>query len=73
MSETDALSDAVGRLMRGEPIACALCHNYSCCCPPFGTEAYFVLTDYRHGRISADDPRFTRYFRLSGSTREEAQ
>lgn len=62
----DDLADAIARLAAGEPIACALCHNYSCVCPPFGTPAYFVLIDFRHGRITADDPEFRRYFRLAG-------
>jgi hypothetical protein len=45
-------------------IICVLCGNSPCCCPPFGTEAYFVLIDFRHGRITADDPKFTKYFRI---------
>jgi hypothetical protein len=64
-ADHDALGDAIDRLVRGEPIACALCHNYSCVCPPFGHPAYFVLTDYRHGRITADDPEFVKYFRIA--------
>lgn len=51
---------------------CVLCGHVAtaCVCPPFGTDAYFALCDFRHGRITADDPRFTRYFRIPG--REES-
>jgi hypothetical protein len=56
---------AAGRKSVSE-IRCVLCMNVPCICPPFGTEAYFVLTDFRHGKISADDPKFRKYFRIGG-------
>ena len=55
-------------------VRCVLCMHVAtkCCCPPFGHPAYFVLTDFRHGRITADSPEFRKWFRLSseGVTRE---
>lgn len=45
-------------------VRCVLCQNIPCNCPPFGSDAYFVLCDFRHGRISAEDPAFTRHFRI---------
>jgi hypothetical protein len=47
---------------------CVLCGNVAteCCCPPFGHPAYFALIDFRHGRITADDPEFRKWFRLGG-------
>lgn len=60
------LTDAVNRMMNGDPVICVLCQNSTgCVCPPFGHPAYFVLTDFRHGKITADDPEFRKYFRLS--------
>jgi hypothetical protein len=56
---------ASGKISVSE-IICALCGNCPCCCPPFGTEAYFALCDFRHGKISKNDPRFTKFFRIRG-------
>lgn len=54
---------------------CVLCGHIAtgCVCPPFGHPAYFALTDFRHGRISADSPEFRKWFRLSseGATPNE--
>lgn len=54
---------ASGKIPASE-IICVLCQNKNgCVCPPFGHPAYFVLVDYRHGRITADNPEFQKYFR----------
>lgn len=55
---------ASGKISVSE-IICVLCGNNSCCCPPFGTEAYFVLIDFRHGKITADDPKFVKWFKVA--------
>jgi hypothetical protein len=48
-------------------VHCVLCGNSPCNCPEFGTEAYFVLTDFRHGKITADDPKFRKHFRVKSN------
>ena len=60
---------ASGKIPASE-IICVLCCNSPCCCPPFGTDAYFALTDFRHGIITADDPRFAKWFQVKGSAPE---
>jgi hypothetical protein len=60
------LTAAVDRLAAGQFVPCVLCQAPSgCVCPPFGTDAYFVLIDFRHGKITADDPKFRQHFRLT--------
>jgi hypothetical protein len=36
---------------------CALCQCAPCRCPAFGTDAYFALLDFRHGRGKGTDAR----------------
>lgn len=55
---------ASGKISASE-IVCVLCGNAPCVCPPFGHPAYFVLIDFRHGRITADSPEFQKYFRVT--------
>jgi hypothetical protein len=47
-------SDDFGAYAEGrigiEQVHCALCRGAPCCCPAFGTPAYFALIDQRHGR-----------------------
>jgi hypothetical protein len=47
-------SDDLDKYMNGERDAsklhCVLCQCAPCRCPPFGSDAYFKLLDFRHGR-----------------------
>lgn len=58
---------AAGKLPAAS-VRCVLCGNAPCNCPPFGHPAYFVLCDFRHGKITADDSEFRKYFRLQSQT-----
>lgn len=40
---------AAGRIDASQ-IRCVLCTHVPCDCPPFGTDEYFALLDWLHGR-----------------------